>query len=65
MLYWIDKYKLKRKIPAYFEYQYGIEFIKEKDFLEANRFIENNILTKKGKNAIQKHISVINNHKNH
>ena len=65
MLYWIDKYKLKRRIPAYFEYKYGIEFLKEKDFLEANGFIENNILTKKGKTAIQKHISVINNHKNH
>ena len=65
MLYWIDKYKSKRRIPSCFEYKYGIEFIKEKDFLEANRFIENNILTKKGKNAIQKHISVISNHKNH
>ena len=65
MMYWIDKYKLKRRIPAYFEYKYGIEFLKEKDFLEANGFIENNILTKKGKTAIQKHISAINNHKNH
>lgn len=65
MLYWIDKYELKRRIPAYFEYKYGVEFLKEKDFLEANGFIENNILTKKGKTAIQKHISVINNHKNH
>lgn len=64
MLYWTDKYKLKRRIPAYFEYKYGIEFLKEKDFLEANGFIENNILTKKGKTAIQKHINVVNNHKN-
>lgn len=64
MLYWIDKYELKRRIPAYFEYKYGVEFFKEKDFLESNGFIENNILTKKGKTAIQKHINVVNNHKN-
>lgn len=62
MLYWIDKYKLKRRIPAYFEYKYGIEFMKEKRILEANGFIENDVLTKKGNSAIKRHMSVINNH---
>ena len=34
MLYWIRKYKSGRRIPAYFEYDYGIEFMKEREFLK-------------------------------
>lgn len=33
MLYWLSKYNNK-KIPAYFEYEYGICFKREKFFLE-------------------------------
>lgn len=34
MLYWLKKYKNKR-VPAYFEYRYGIDFEKEKSFFFA------------------------------
>lgn len=34
MLFWIDSIQgTGRKIPVYFEYAYGIEFIKEREFL--------------------------------
>ena len=32
MLYWLKKYSNK-KTPAYFEYEYGIDFVAEKTFL--------------------------------
>ena len=33
MLYWLKKYSNK-KTPAYFEYEYGIDFVAEKTFLK-------------------------------
>ncbi|SHK80443.1 minor capsid protein [Hespellia stercorisuis] len=61
MLYWLNKYTGK-KVPSYFEYKYGIDFEHEKPFLISNGFLENDQPTKKGLNAIEKHISVINKH---
>lgn len=62
MLYWLKKYTNK-KVPAYFEYKYGVCFEKEKCFLYSNGFLdENNKPTTKGEAAIKKHAKVIENH---
>lgn len=62
MLYWLKKYTNK-KVPVYFEYKYGIDFEKEKEFLFLNGFLdETNKPTAKGEAAIQKHAKVIENH---
>lgn len=62
MLYWLKKYTNK-KVPAYFEYKYGIDFEKEKNFLFSNGFLdENNKPTVKGEAAIKKHAKVIEKH---
>lgn len=61
MLYWLKRYTNK-EVPAYFEYKYGIDFDKEKLFLEKNGYLENNKPTEKGKKAIQKHKTVIEKH---
>lgn len=61
MLHWIDKIHRKR-IPAYFEYKYGIDFVKEKLFLENNGYLHDNTLTEKGAKVIKQHIEVIDNH---
>ena len=60
-LYWLGRYTNKR-VPAYFEYKYGICFDKEKQFLEENGFLENNKPTEKGKKAIEEHNDVIEKH---
>lgn len=61
MLYWLEKYKNKR-IPVYFEYKYGIEFEKEKIFLEENGFLNNGVPTVKGKDFLEQHINVVEEH---
>ena len=59
MLYWLKKYKNKR-VPAYFEYRYGIDFEKEKEFLFCNKYLDaNGKPTQLGLEAINKHIEVI------
>lgn len=59
MLYWLKKYKNKR-VPAYFEYRYGIDFEKEKEFLFCNKYLDTNDKpTQLGLEAINKHIEVI------
>ena len=62
MLYWLGKYTNK-KIPAYFEYKYGIDFCKEKDFLVHNGYLKNNKPTEKGLEAMAVHNDVIEKHK--
>lgn len=63
MLHWIDKIHRKR-IPVYFEYEFGIEFDKEKLFLQEKGYLDNdNRLTGKGKQAILAHYDVIENKK--
>lgn len=61
MLYWMNKYKGKnRKIPRYFEFEYGIDFEKERKFLIQQGFFDINTgLTEKGENAISLHNEVI------
>lgn len=62
MLYWLKKYTNKR-VPAYFEYKYGIDFEKEKAFLYSNGFLDDmNKPTQKGEEAIKLHYSVVENH---
>jgi hypothetical protein len=39
MLYWLEKYTNKR-IPAYFEYKYGINFNKGKNYLIKNGYLK-------------------------
>lgn len=59
MLYWLKKYSTK-KTPAYFEYEYGIDFVAEKTFLKRNGYLDElNKPTPKGNLAIQRHSSVI------
>lgn len=59
MLYWIDKIHRKR-IPVYFEYEFGINFEKEKFFLIDNGYLnDTGKLTEKGIQAISKHYAVI------
>lgn len=63
MLYWLNKYTNK-SVPAYFEYKYGIDFEKEKHFLIENDFLDDSLKpTDKGEMAINKHYSIIENHK--
>ena len=62
MLYWLKRYT-NNKVPAYFEYKYGVDFEKEKEFLYANGFLdEMNKPTEKGEAAIKRHEIVIENH---
>lgn len=61
-MYWIGKYKNKR-VPVYFEYKYGIEFEKEKQFLINNGYLTDNKPTLKGAEAIVAHFDVIDSHK--
>lgn len=62
MLYWLGKYTNK-KIPAYFEYKYGVDFCKEKGFLRTNGFLDDfDKPTDKGKQAISRHKNIIDNH---
>lgn len=62
MLYWLKRYTNK-KVPAYFEYKYGIDFEKERAFLLDNGFLDSmNKPTEKGEKAIEKYSKVIANH---
>lgn len=62
MLYWLKKYTTK-KVPAYFEYKYGIDFEKEKAFLLNEGFLNSmSKPTDKGNEAIRNHGEVIANH---
>lgn len=62
MLHWLLNVHRKR-IPAYFEYKYGIDFVKEKYFLLENGFIDkNDKLTPEGLDAIERHKEVIDEH---
>ena len=61
MLYWIGK-KKKGRIPSYFEYKYGIDFVKEKQYLQEKNYINGDELTEKGVEALALHFSVVDEH---
>lgn len=61
LLYWVDKHG-KKRVPSYFEYKYGIEFEKEKQFLINNGYLVDNKLTSKGTEAIVTHFDIIEAH---
>lgn len=59
MLYWLDKYT-NRRIPAYFEYDYGIHFVAEKEFLKKHGYLNAaDKPTELGKQAIKTHYDII------
>lgn len=59
MLYWLNKYNNK-KVPSYFEYEYGINFKDEKDYLIKNEYLDSSLKpTLKGLEAVKNHIAVI------
>lgn len=59
-IYWIDKFKPTRPIPVYFEYEFGIDFQKEKIFLEEQGYIKNFSATESGKEIMTKYSDIIN-----
>lgn len=62
MLHWLKRYTNK-KVPAYFEYKYGLDFDKEKMYLYENGYLGDNYKpTPKGEDAINQHFEVIQNH---
>lgn len=61
LLYWVGKNGQKR-VPSYFEYKYGIEFEKEKQFLISNGYLADNKPTSKGAEAIVAHFDIIEAH---
>ncbi len=61
LLYWIGK-NGQKKAPSYFEYKYGIDFEKEKQFLVDNGYLENDKPTSKGADAIVAHFDVVEAH---
>ena len=61
LLYWIGNYGQKR-VPSYFEYKYGIEFEKEKQFLICSGYLADNKPTSKGDEAIVAHFDIIEAH---
>ena len=58
MLYWLHFIHRKR-IPVFFEYEFGIWFLKEKEFLKEHGFLEGDTVTQKGINAIINYKMVI------
>lgn len=63
-IYWIDKYSTDKKVPAYFEYEFGIDFEKEKMFLEQKGLLLNHKVTEKGKDILQKYRSIVDDKNN-
>lgn len=61
LLYWVGK-NGQKKVPSYFEYKYGIEFEKEKQFLISNGYLADNKPTSKGAEAIVAHFDIIEAH---
>ncbi|MFQ8706966.1 MAG: hypothetical protein ACLR9T_12975 [Thomasclavelia sp.] len=61
MMHWIKNIN-RKKVPAYFEYQYGICFKKEYYYLEKQGYIKNNKLTLNGDEILEKYKIVIKNH---
>lgn len=62
ILYWLKKYTGK-KVPAYFEYKYGIDFEKEKMFLQNTGLLdETDKPTAAGERVIENHIEVVKGH---
>lgn len=59
MLYWIENIH-RSQVPEYFEYDYGINFIAEKEYLKSLKFLDDDgNVTDKGHQAIQNHFEII------
>lgn len=62
MLYWFGKYGAGKRIPSYFEYKYGLDFVKEQQFLIDRGYLADSKPTARGADAIVAHFSVIEEH---
>ena len=62
MLYWLGKHGVGKRIPSYFEYKYGIDFIKEQQFLIDRGYLAESKPTVQGADVIVAHFSVIEEH---
>lgn len=64
MLHWLTKFNPEfRRVPSYFEYEYGIDFFKElKLLIEMNLIDSTYHVTKRGYDLIEKHKGVIKDH---
>lgn len=64
MLYWLDKYPYGyRRIPSYFEYKYGIGFVKELKLLQRYGYVDDKGKpTDKGIEKLKEHYEVVENH---
>ena len=59
LIHWLGK-RNGKPIPAYFEYEYGINAHKEKDLLQEHKYLDFNYNpTQKGVEAVKKHYDVI------
>lgn len=61
MLYWLTRYNPEfRRVPSYFEYEYGIDFFKEINFLIELTLIDSSYhVTKGGYAILEKHKEVV------
>ena len=61
LLYWVDKFGMSRKIPVYFEFDFGIDFVKEYEMLLKNNYISNDgiTLTPKGKSVLEERYQIV------
>lgn len=62
LLYWIGKNTQDKKVPAYFEYKYGINVDSEKRYLLRIGLLSADGITDKGKKVIAAHNDVIEKH---
>lgn len=59
MLYWIGKFPNK-KVPQYFEYEFGIDFQQEVLFLQSRNYLtDTRTVTPTGEAAIKRHRKII------
>lgn len=61
LLYWVDKFGMSRKIPLYFEFDFGIDFVKEYEMLLKNNYISKDgiTLTSKGKAVLNERFEIV------
>ena len=64
LINWVKKFQLKKNVPVYFEYEFGINFSKELEILRNKGYLDGNKVTEKGEIVLRKYNSVILEHDN-
>ena len=64
MLHWLNKSDSNRRVPVYFEYEYGIDFFKEKQYLQLKGLIFKDKPTKLGLSKIEENKEIIDEKEN-